>query len=92
MRQKLSADQVTSALAGLDGWGTNGSEIAKTYEFPTYKDGLVFACAVGYIADSMDHHPDLTIGYRRVAVALSTHDSGGITEFDIRLANRIESL
>ena len=92
MRKKLSPDEVASALAGLKGWRSSGSEIEKLYEFPAYKDGLVFACAVGYIADGMDHHPDLTVGYRKVKVVLSTHDAGGITELDVRLAKRIETL
>jgi 4a-hydroxytetrahydrobiopterin dehydratase len=92
MRKKLSVDEIASALAGLKGWRSSGGEIEKAFEFPTYKDGLVFACAVGYLADGMDHHPDLTIGYRRVKIVLSTHDAGGITEFDVRLAKKVESL
>ncbi len=92
MREKLSTARITEALRELDGWSSTGEEIEKSYEFGAYKDGLVFACAVGYVADAMDHHPDMTIGYRRVRVALSTHDAGGITETDIRLAKRIESL
>ena len=92
MRKKLSEAEVAVALADLGGWRSSGAEIEKTFEFPTYKDGLVFACAVGYLADGMDHHPDLTVGYRRVKVALSTHDAGGITEFDVRLAKKVETL
>ena len=92
MRERLSEDQVGVALRELKGWRSADSKIEKVYEFPTYKDGLVFACAVGYLADKMDHHPDLTIGYRRVDVSLSTHDAGGITEFDLRLAKKIETL
>ncbi|MHB8637539.1 MAG: 4a-hydroxytetrahydrobiopterin dehydratase [Fimbriimonadaceae bacterium] len=92
MREKLSPDRVSAALAELEGWRSTGTAIEKVYEFATYKDGLVFACAVGYLADEMDHHPDLTIGYRRVGVTLTTHDAGGITEFDVRLAGRIETL
>ena len=92
MRQKLTTERITEALAGLNGWSSTGELIKKTFEFPTYKDGLVFACAVGYLADAMDHHPDMTVGYRKVKVELSTHDAGGITETDIRLASKIESL
>lgn len=92
MRQKLTEDQMQQALGLLPGWSYNGEQIEKLYEFAAYKDGLVFACAVGYLADGMDHHPDISIGYRRVKVALSTHDAAGITEFDTRLATKIESL
>ena len=92
MRQKLSSERLTEALVGLNGWKSTDDLIEKDYEFKAYKDGLVFACAVGYLADAMDHHPDMTIGYRRVKIQLSTHDAGGITETDVKLATKIESL
>jgi 4a-hydroxytetrahydrobiopterin dehydratase len=92
MRQKLSPERLAEALAGLSGWSGSGDVIGKDFEFKSYKDGLVFACAVGYLADGMDHHPDMTVGYQRVTVALSTHDAGGVTETDIRLATEIAAL
>lgn len=92
MREKLPSDQIDARLEALSGWKSDGAKILKTFEFSSYKDGLVFACAVGYLADALDHHPDITIGYRRVLVTSHTHDAGGITEFDFRLAAKIESL
>ena len=92
MRQKLSEDALRSGLDELPGWQGVDNRIEKIFEFPSYKDGLVFACAVGYVADLMDHHPDLVVGYRRVVVGLSTHDAGGVTYFDMKLAKRIESM
>jgi 4a-hydroxytetrahydrobiopterin dehydratase len=92
MREKLDPAALTGALTALPAWTTDGSQIKKSFAFATYKDGLVFAVAVGHLADRMDHHPDMFVGYRKVDIALSTHDAGGVTEFDIKLATQIESL
>lgn len=81
-----------TSLTSLSGWTFDGSQITKTYTFNTYKAGLVFAVAVGHLADRMDHHPDLFIGYQKVKVGLSTHDLNGISTFDIELARQIETL
>jgi 4a-hydroxytetrahydrobiopterin dehydratase len=49
-------------------------------------------CAVGYLAEAAEHHPDIVINYNRVRLALTTHDSGGITEKDFALASAINNL
>jgi len=76
----------------LSGWAFDGTQIWKQYTFDTYKAGLVFAVAIGHLADRMDHHPDLFIGYQKVKVALNTHDLGGISTFDFELAKQIEGI
>jgi 4a-hydroxytetrahydrobiopterin dehydratase len=60
--------------------------------FDTYKSGLVFASAVGFIADKLDHHPDLLIGYKVVTITVSTHSEGGLTELDFHLACQVDAL
>jgi 4a-hydroxytetrahydrobiopterin dehydratase len=92
MRQKLQPEQVKDALTQLPGWTATDELIQKEFQFKTYKDGLVFACAVGFLADGMDHHPDMTVGYQKVKIQLNTHDANGVTEMDIRLATQIEGL
>ncbi|MBS1702967.1 MAG: 4a-hydroxytetrahydrobiopterin dehydratase [Armatimonadetes bacterium] len=91
-RRKLDPHEIETMLPTLGGWSYNGEQIRKTFKFGSYKDGLVFAVAVGQLADRMDHHPDLFIGYQRVEVGLNTHDLGGISTFDFELARQIESL
>jgi 4a-hydroxytetrahydrobiopterin dehydratase len=91
-RRKLSEAEVSTGLATLNGWTFADGQITKTYQFDTYKAGLVFAVAVGHFADRMDHHPDLFIGYQKVKIGLNTHDVNGISAFDFELAKQIESL
>jgi 4a-hydroxytetrahydrobiopterin dehydratase len=91
-RRKLEPQEVINNLTSLGGWTQENGQITKTYTFDTYKSGLVFAVAVGHLADRMDHHPDLFIGYQKVKVGLNTHDLGGISTYDFALASEIETL
>jgi len=88
--KKLSADQIRENLAQLQGWKRSGGEIRKTYPFASFAEGMVFANRVAALADALDHHPDVLIQYRQVTLTLTSHDAGGLTERDFRLARRID--
>ena len=88
----LSDAELSEALAGLPGWAREGDVIAKTYELATFPAAIAFVGAIADRAEAANHHPDLDIRYRKVRVALSTHDEGGITEKDLALATEIEAL
>jgi 4a-hydroxytetrahydrobiopterin dehydratase len=88
----LSDAELAEALAALPGWTREGDVIEKTYELPTFPGAISFVGEIADRAEAANHHPDLDIRYRRVRVALSTHDEGGITEKDVALANEIEGL
>ena len=90
--RKLSENEISEALTQAPGWHRSAGEITREWEFPTYKDGVVFASAVAYLADAMDHHPDLVITYKKVRVSVSTHSVGGLSPFDFELARRIGAL
>ena len=87
---KLSPEQVTTNLKSLAGWERKSEAIAKQYTFKEFMGGIRFINRIAEIAEQMDHHPDITVNYRRVTFTLSTHDQGGITEKDFRLAEAIE--
>lgn len=89
---KLNEGQIAQELSGVPGWAVADGKLTKTFEFQAYKDGVVFAAAVGYAADKLNHHPDLSIGYKKVTVAVNTHDVGGISPYDFELAKRIDAL
>jgi 4a-hydroxytetrahydrobiopterin dehydratase len=88
----LSEAEVESALAVLPGWSRSGAEIEKTFERNSFADAIAFVVRVGFLAEAADHHPDVDIRWRRVRVALTTHDSGGLTTNDTDLARKIEEL
>jgi 4a-hydroxytetrahydrobiopterin dehydratase len=89
----LSDQAITDALRDLNDWERDGDSITKTYNFDSYLAGLAFATTAGTIAEAHDHHPDMTIGWRKVTLAFTTHDAGSkITEKDINVAKAIEAV
>lgn len=88
----LTPDELDNGLRELRGWAVEGGMLTKTFTFDCYQKGLVFASTVGYVADSLDHHPDLSILYQRVVVAMSTHSVNGLSPYDLELARRIDAL
>jgi 4a-hydroxytetrahydrobiopterin dehydratase len=91
MRQPLSDLEIQRALGGLAGWTRRGDTLTKTFSFERFPDGIAFVDRVAKIAENMNHHPDIDIRYTKVAMTLSTHDAGGITQSDLDLASRIDS-
>ncbi|HET7371897.1 MAG TPA: 4a-hydroxytetrahydrobiopterin dehydratase [Gemmatimonadaceae bacterium] len=92
MRQPLSDLEIQRALGSLAGWTRRGDTLTKTFSFDRFPDGIAFVDRVAKIAEDMNHHPDIDIRYTKVAMTLSTHDAGGITQSDLDLAGRIESV
>ena len=86
--QRLSEDQITTALAALDGWSRSGAgdAIDKTFEFADFGAAFAFMTRSALAAEKMDHHPDWRNVWNKVVVTLSTHDAGGVTERDITQA------
>jgi 4a-hydroxytetrahydrobiopterin dehydratase len=83
-------DRITERLASLPGWTREEDEIVKIFELPTFPDAITFVTRIADRAEAANHHPDLDIRYRKVRVALSTHDAGGLTDKDFDLATEIE--
>ena len=86
----LDDDEISIRLGGLPEWERQGDEIVKTFELPTFPDAIAFVTRIADRAEAANHHPDLDIRYRKVRVALSTHDAGGLTDNDFDLAAEIE--
>jgi 4a-hydroxytetrahydrobiopterin dehydratase len=89
---KLTDEQLQEGLRTLPGWSVESGAVTKEFVFDSYAAGLVFAVACGHMAETLNHHPDLLIGYRRVKVAFVTHDSGGLTSYDLEAARRVQAL
>jgi 4a-hydroxytetrahydrobiopterin dehydratase len=88
----LSEAEITSALDALPGWLHADAEIEKTFELESFPAAIAFVVRIGFFAEKADHHPDLDVRWRKVRVALTTHDAGGLTEKDVDLARRIEEV
>jgi 4a-hydroxytetrahydrobiopterin dehydratase len=79
----LSDTQIEDALATLPGWTREGEAIRKTFAFAGFPEAVAFVRRLVPGAEAADHHPDLTINYRRVTVVYTTHSAGGLTEKDV---------
>lgn len=73
-------------------WQVAGDHLLAEFVWPDFAAGLRFVNAVGYLAERNQHHPDIELGYTRVRIRLTTHEVGGITEKDQRLARGIDAL
>jgi len=88
----LSDEQVSERLAGLDGWTREGDSIVYVATLADFKAAMLYVGAVAYLAESANHHPDITIGWNKVTLTLSTHSAGGLTAKDFALAEQISKL
>lgn len=79
---KLSADEATQRIQQLSGWTLEGEVIKKLFTFADFPAAVAFIVRLGFAAESVDHHPDLLVNYKRVTVSYSTHSEGGLTEKD----------
>ncbi len=91
MVERLSNDEIARALASLPGWSREGDEIRKQYSFDDFMGSVGFVNAVAKLAEAAQHHPDITINYNKVSLALTTHDAGGLSERDISLATQADA-
>lgn len=95
MAEKLSGAQRARAIAGLNGWREAASgrdAIQKSLEFADFNAAFGFMTHVALMAERMDHHPEWFNVYNKVEITLSSHDAGGVSERDIRLAAFIDTL
>ncbi len=91
-RKKLSAKEIEEALADINGWTAENDKLKKRFSFPDFAASLAFVNKVGEIAERRDHHPDIYFGWGYAEFFITTHDSGGITDFDVALAKEIDGL
>jgi 4a-hydroxytetrahydrobiopterin dehydratase len=82
---------VAAGLARLPGWARVGRAIARTYGFEDFRGALAFVNRVAELAERQQHHPDIDIRYNQVTLSVWTHDAGGLTERDFRLAAAIDA-
>lgn len=92
--KKLSQSQVEARLEHLDGWegGESGALMQKEFRFEDFTQAMEFINRVAEKAEELQHHPDMCISYNSVVCMLTTHEKGGLTEADFKMAKRIEEV
>jgi len=91
-RKKLSETEIETALAELNDWKIDDVNLKKRFEFANFAEALEFVNRVGAVAEERDHHPDIYFGWGYAEFAITTHDTGGLTQNDFDLAKQIENL
>jgi 4a-hydroxytetrahydrobiopterin dehydratase len=90
VRARLDDATVAAKLADLPGWERTGDEIQRTFDCPDFPAAIAFVVRIGFLAEAKNHHPDLDVRWKRVKVALTTHDLGGLSDSDFELAAAID--
>ncbi len=88
---KLSDAEITAGLEDLPGWTRQGDELVRDYELSSFLKVIDAVREIADLAEAANHHPDLDIRYRKLHVAMTTHDEGGISDRDLDLARKIEA-
>ncbi len=94
MPQKLSGDARKAALAKIGGWieAKGRDAISRKFVFKDFNEAFGFMTRAALVAEKMDHHPEWFNVYKTVEVTLSTHDAGGLTELDVKLAQAMDKI
>lgn len=89
-RHVLSADDLADPLRR--GWSFEDGKLVKSYTFPDFVSAVAFVDRLTVVAEAQNHHPDLLVGWGRVTAQLWSHDAGGVTARDVRLAHALDEL
>jgi 4a-hydroxytetrahydrobiopterin dehydratase len=94
MAQKISAEARDRALGRLKGWSVVDARdaIRKKFVFADFNEAFGFMTRAALVAEKLDHHPEWFNVYKTVEVTLSTHDAGGVTELDFKLAEAMDEI
>ena len=88
----LAQDQIEAHLAALSDWHRDGAAIERAFTFRDYYQVIAFVNAVAWIAHREDHHPEMTVGYKRCVVRFTTHVIGALSENDFICAAKVSAL
>lgn len=91
---ELTDEQRTIALGDLPGWSLarEGKAIERKFQFADFGEAFAFMTRVALLAEKADHHPEWFNVYNRVEITLTTHDAGGLSERDVKMAKAIDAL
>ena len=90
--KKLTEDEIYKRLEDLQDWEFKDDAIHTTFEFENFKEAFSVMVRIAFEAEAQEHHPEWFNVYNRLQISLSTHDAGGVTEKDFKLAHSIEKI
>jgi len=90
--EKLDDAARADLPARLPGWTVEGEQLRRTFRFHNFSEAFAFMTRVALLAETQDHHPEWFNVWNRVDIALTTHDAGGLSARDVRLALAIDAL
>lgn len=88
--KKLSGNELDEIVKNMKGWELKDEKLQKSFKFANFVEAFGFMTQIALEAEKMNHHPEWSNVYNNVAIKLSTHDAGGITDHDIKLAKIID--
>jgi 4a-hydroxytetrahydrobiopterin dehydratase len=91
-RRVLADSEIEAKLKELPGWTYGGGYLTRHLVFRSFTDALSFMVRCAFEIERLNHHPDWCNVYNRLDIKLQTHEAGGVTELDIELAGRMNSI
>ena len=89
----LSEEEIIKKTSKLQNWKLNDNQYLKgIFNFKDFSDALDFVVKVGYIAEKMQHHPEIDLSWGKVIIKIFTHDRGGITDLDFQFADKVDKM
>ena len=88
----LSPEQINALPAQLPKWTVAGGTLQRELRFADFSEAFGFMARVALAAEALGHHPEWSNVWNRVTIALTTHDTGGLSNLDVELARRIDAL
>jgi len=88
--KKLSGNELDEIVRHMKGWELKDEKLQKSFKFTNFVEAFGFMTRIALEAERMNHHPEWSNVYNNVTIKLSTHDAGGITDYDIKLAEIID--
>jgi 4a-hydroxytetrahydrobiopterin dehydratase len=88
----LTTAEIGLALGKLAGWTAQDNSIVRTFQFGNFVEAMNFVNKVAGVAEAANHHPDIGINYNKVTLALVSHDAGGVTQRDMKVAAAIDKV
>ena len=88
--KKLSGNELDEIVRNMNGWELKDEKLQKSFKFANFVEAFGFMTRIALEAERMNHHPEWSNVYNNVTIKLSTHDAGGITDYDIKLAEIID--